>query len=368
MIDFSVLNNDEIAIFKMRSLYKKFGYSQFKMSKFEEYDLYVRNKNYLVSENVITFTDTDGKLLALKPDVTLSIIKNCEDGAGVNKVFYDENVYRVSKGTNSFKELMQVGLECIGDVDSYCIYEVMMLACESLKGISSDYVLDISHMDIISDLFNSVEIESKARKAIIKCISEKNTHGIDLICEENNIDPSFSDKLKKLVSLYGDVNTVIAEIKDIVGETDAISELEEIVSMLTENGYKIRIDFSVVSDAHYYNGFAFKGFIKGISTWILSGGQYDNLMKKMRKDAKAIGFALYLDLLERLEENAEEFDFDAVILYDENCALADVNSAVAELTERGKSVIALKELSSKIKYRQLLRLTERGVEVLENNA
>ena len=138
-IDFSVLNNDEIAIFKMRSLYKKFGYTQFKMSKFEEYDLYVRNKNYLVSENVITFTDTDGKLLALKPDVTLSIIKNCEDGKGVNKVFYDENVYRVSKGTQSFKELMQVGLECIGDVDSYCIYEVMMLACESLKGISQDF-------------------------------------------------------------------------------------------------------------------------------------------------------------------------------------------------------------------------------------
>ncbi len=368
MIDFSVLNNDEIAIFKMRSLYKKFGYSQFKMSKFEEYDLYVKNKNYLVSENVITFTDTDGKLLALKPDVTLSIIKNSEDGAGVNKVFYDENVYRVSKGTQSFKELMQVGLECIGDVDSYCIYEVMMLACESLKDISPDYVLDLSHMDIISDLFDSVEIESKVRKEIIKCISEKNTHGIDLICQENGIGCEFSDKLKKIVSLYGDVKTVIAELKEITGETMAIKELEEIVMMLTESGYKIRIDFSVISDAHYYNGFAFKGFIKGISTWILSGGQYDNLMKKMKKNAKAIGFALYLDLLERLEENNEEFDFDAVILYDESCALGDVKGVVGQFTSQGKRVIALKEISTKIKYKQLLKLTERGVEVLENNA
>ena len=205
-------------------------------------------------------------------------------------------------------------------------------------------------------------------KEIIKCISEKNTHGIDLICQENNIDCSFSQKLKKLVALYGDVKTVIPEIKAIVGETDAISELEEIVLMLTENGYKIRIDFSVVSDAHYYNGFAFKGFINGISTWILSGGQYDNLMKKMRKNSKAIGFALYLDLLERLEENNEEFDFDAVILYDDNCALIDVNEAVANLTSQGKSVIALKEINSKLKYKQLLKITERGVEILENNA
>ena len=54
-INYSVLNNDEKAIFNMRSLYKQYGYSQFKMSKFEEYDLYVKNKDFLVSDNVITF-------------------------------------------------------------------------------------------------------------------------------------------------------------------------------------------------------------------------------------------------------------------------------------------------------------------------
>ena len=48
-INYSVLKNDEKAIFKMRSLYQKYGYSQFKMSKFEEYDLYLKNKDYLQS-------------------------------------------------------------------------------------------------------------------------------------------------------------------------------------------------------------------------------------------------------------------------------------------------------------------------------
>ena len=111
-MNISVLKNDEKAIFSLRELYQKYGYSQFKMSKFEEYDLYVKNKNFLVSDNIITFTDTDGKLMALKPDVTLSIIKNSKDGEkGVQKLYYNENVYRVSKGTQSFKEIMQVGLE-----------------------------------------------------------------------------------------------------------------------------------------------------------------------------------------------------------------------------------------------------------------
>ena len=63
--DLSVLNPTERVIFELRSLYSKYGYKPFKMSKFEEYDLYGSNKDFLVSGNCITFTDSDGRLLAL---------------------------------------------------------------------------------------------------------------------------------------------------------------------------------------------------------------------------------------------------------------------------------------------------------------
>jgi ATP phosphoribosyltransferase regulatory subunit len=108
VIESKLLKNEEKAIFALRALYKGYGYLPYKMSKFEEYDLYVRNKDFLVSDSVITFNDTNGKLLALKPDVTLSIIKNTTDEAGCKeKVYYNENVYRVNKGAHGFKEIMQ---------------------------------------------------------------------------------------------------------------------------------------------------------------------------------------------------------------------------------------------------------------------
>ena len=88
-----ILKYDERMIYDLRELYRCHGYTRFKMSKFEEYDFYVRNKDFLVSDNIITFTDTDGRLLALKPDVTLSIIKNTDDSKNeVQKVYYNENV------------------------------------------------------------------------------------------------------------------------------------------------------------------------------------------------------------------------------------------------------------------------------------
>lgn len=155
MIDENILKSEEKAIYSLRSLYKKYGYMPFKMSKFEEYELYVRNKDFLISDRIITFNDTNGKLLALKPDVTLSIIKNGDDKPGIKqKVYYNENVYRVSGSTHQFKEIMQTGLECIGDIDNYDIFEAVWLAAQSLETISDDFVLEISHLGILTALLN----------------------------------------------------------------------------------------------------------------------------------------------------------------------------------------------------------------------
>ena len=140
-----VLKNEEKAMMRLRGLYGRYGYAQYKMSKFEEYDLYVRNKSFLASDQIITFNDTSGKLMALKPDVTLSIVKNTKDcGVSLCKYFYNENVYRLSHTTGEFKERLQVGLECIGSIDLYSMSEVIALAEKSLETISSRYVLDIS--------------------------------------------------------------------------------------------------------------------------------------------------------------------------------------------------------------------------------
>lgn len=85
--------------------------------------------------------------MALKPDVTLSIVKNTKGSRDTaERVYYNENVYRARKGAGEYKEIMQVGLEYIGEVDAYATLEVLLLAQKSLKTISDAYILDVSHM------------------------------------------------------------------------------------------------------------------------------------------------------------------------------------------------------------------------------
>ncbi len=370
----NVLKREDKAIFGMRELYRKYGYAQYKMSKFEEYELYVRNKDFLVSDNIISFTDTNGRLMALKPDVTLSIIKNGRDEAGVvQKVCYNENVYRVSKGSHQYKEIMQVGLECIGAIDNYNITEVLMLAADSLRIVSEECVLDISHLGIVSAIIDALGADGETRKGILKCIGEKNTHELIQLCAVQGITEESLNPLLALISTYGDAKTVLPALAPLCTEgeaKDAYLQLSEIVSSLEALGCDdlLRIDFSVTSDMNYYNGIVFRGFVRGIPTGILSGGQYDKLMQKMGRKAGAVGFAVYLDMLEDLSDDGVRCDVDTVILYGEDDDMTALRSTIRMLTDAGQSVTAQKAIPEKLRYKQLLRLHGKGVEILETNA
>ena len=218
------LKPEERVLYALRGLYQRYGYSQFKMSKFEEYDLYVRNKDFLVSDGVITFTDTDGRLMALKPDVTLSIIKNTRQMPGsVQKLYYNENVYRVSGSTRCFKEIMQTGLECIGDVDLYNLCEVISLAAQSLKSIDPGYVLDLSHMGVVSALVDALGLDDERRAAVIACIGEKNADGVRRLCPDRDVSGILA-----LIAAHGPADEVIEALRPWCGAGDAKAALDEL--------------------------------------------------------------------------------------------------------------------------------------------
>ena len=50
----------------------------------------------------------------------------------------------------------------------------------------------------------------------------------------------------------------------------------------------------------YYNGLVFQGYLKALPRPLLKGGRYDLLLQKFTPGAGAIGFAVYLDELDRL--------------------------------------------------------------------
>lgn len=348
--DASILRSGEQTIFRLRGLYEQYGYRRFKMSKFEEYDLYIRNKDFLVSDRMITFTDARGVLMALKPDVTLSIVKNTrEKEPGPRKVYYNEAVYRTNKGDDTFQEITQTGLECIGDLDLYHIYEVLSLAVRSLAEISPDYLLDVSHMGLVSGFMEAAGVSPEDYPVVLEAVREKNAAALRAFCRDKGMSATVSALLEKLVNTYGPIQTVLEELAPLcVGgkrTREAWEELNALCQLLKANGLdkNVCLDFSVEGGMDYYSGLVFRGFIKNLSAGVLSGGQYDKMVEKMGKRCGAMGFAIYLDELERLRPAQAQWDADVLVRYDETTDLAVLTGKMADLAAAGKKALARKE-------------------------
>ena len=325
-----ILKTRERAILKLRQLYRQYGYAPYRMSRFEEYDLYVRSKDFLVSDQIITFSGDRGKLMALKPDVTLSIVKNAPEEPGVvQKVYYNENVYR------DYREIMQAGLECVGDLGGYEIAEVVLLAARSLALLGDRYVLDISHMGLLNAVLDACGLSEEEKARALQHIRRKSLHELRDLCREE----AAWEKLRTLASCHGQTPDTLRSSLSTDAELAAWEELKALWDILEGSGCgsHIRLDFSVGNNMRYYSGVVFRGYLEGIPSSVLSGGQYDKLPRRLGRNARAIGFAIYADLLPG-EEGA--FDVDTLILHDGTVDPRILTEAAAEAAASGTVLVA----------------------------
>ncbi|MBQ6971310.1 MAG: ATP phosphoribosyltransferase regulatory subunit [Synergistaceae bacterium] len=252
-----VLTSEENSALALRELYSSCGFKFFRMTRFEEYDFYAGKKDFLASQSILTFTDINGRLMALRPDVTLSVIKHAPPG----KYYYDEKVYRVPKDASSFREIAQCGVEHTGVLSGDDVREVLSLALRSLRAVSGgrNVALDVADAGEAARL-----IPQERRNEMLACIAARNIHGLREL--------GASDEL---VSLAEEGRGLPFGLDD----------------------PEIRYDISAVTSLAYYSGVVFKGYIEGVPDAVLSGGQYDIA------GASGTGFAVYLDALEGLRND-----------------------------------------------------------------
>ena len=339
----STLSKEDSLTYELSMLYKQWGYKEYRMAKFEEYSFYSDNRDFLSSKGILAFNISDGRLMALKPDITLSIVKNAKLSDSLTKLYYNESVFRMSDSSMDYKEIKQTGVEVLGKVDDYLVAEVLMLAAKSLKTIDKDFVLSISHMAFIPSLLAELEIGENAKKDIVEFVKGKNTHDLRSLCEKCGVCQEKTDLLTKLASINGKLDDVIPVLSSLACNEEmkkACDELKFIASSLKKSILSDRmfIDLSVLNNTEYYNGIIFQGYVEKAPSAVLSGGRYDKLAGKLRENTQAIGFAVYLDNLNFYYKKKREFDSDILIIFDSSMKSETLLSLVESFVDKGFSV------------------------------
>ncbi len=362
----SLLTARDKALWRLKMLASRHGYTQYPMRRFEEYALYQENKSFLRNGQVLAFPTPDGRLMALKPDVTLSLVKHSRaTRQSVEKLYYTESVYRIEAGSHELKQIDQMGVEYLGAVDSYATLEVLRLALECLQTVRRSVVLELGHMGFIGGLMKLAALESDVQSEVFALIRQKNTHELRAVLEKAPLSQALREMLVELPHLAGTADEVLPRAKRMCvasGMEEALSELSAQVELLGRLGFDsaVRLDFSILNDLDYYNGLVFRGYVEGAPRAALSGGRYDNLLRRMGKSGDGIGFALHLDTVARLI-GGDGCDIDVLLLYAPSDDPAAVSEAVEQLGAQGMRVLAAGAPLAGTQASKTLRFTKDGL-------
>lgn len=369
-----ILRREEQITLFLRGLYERHGYRKYRMGRFEEYDLYLENKNFLKSPNIITFHDLDGRVLALKPDVTLSIAKNTHATAqSSEKFYYQENIYRLDKPSGGYREISQIGLEYIGSLGLIPTYETLSLAQQTLSAISPRHRMQVSHMGFLVSLLDGLAIDPAARGGLLACIRGKNPHELRQYAGEKGITPAAASLLETATDLCGEFRETLRRARTIAitqNMTDALNQLSAVYDLLEAAGETdgLLLDFSLAGDIDYYDGIVFQGYVEGVPRALLAGGYYGNLLKKFGRNLDAIGFAVYLNELNLLFRERRETDVDALILYADGDDAAVLIRKANELAAQGVSVRMERTIPAELRYGRLYRFHAGELREVTDNA
>lgn len=335
---------------KIKSLFKSFGYRQILTPSFEYYDLFSRLKGAIDKDEMFKIIDGMGKILVLRPDVTIPIARmaatSYKNYRGYLKFCYATSIFRINNEQNGQKrEFIQAGAEYLGNSNPDSDAEVISLGIEALKKCRiNNFKFDLGQIGFFKGFVKELRISEDEEELITKLIENKSFTELNEFLKDLNVSERQKEIINKMPYLYGKPEDVIKAAEELILNEDmmnALNNIKSVCSILDDYGYKecIAVDLGLINHLHYYTGIIFKGYVNNHGKEVISGGRYDNLTKEYGYYMPATGFGLNIDeLMEVIDPGSLGGDevcyTDYLILYSDEWRKKALTLA-KELRERG---------------------------------
>lgn len=303
----------------------KWGYKEVITPTIEYYQTINSGFQNLREEEVYKFFDSKGKILVLRPDMTVPIarvvatkFKNIKKPI---RFRYTADVFRLHKNFGGKKnEYTDCGVELIGLKDRESDLEILEAALETLEVLGdTKFKLEIGHMDFFSAAIKDLNLDEERREKLATLIDKKSLKALSDYLNELELSDEYKDFFNELPLLFGGIE-VIEKAKKLAFNNElkeSILYLEGLYNSLKALGYtkSITFDLSMVPRLNYYTGLIFRGFVDGVGATVLSGGRYDTLIRNFGEDYPAIGFSVNLDTLLNVLDIKELEKEDRLCIY-----------------------------------------------------
>lgn len=315
---------------KLSALFERSGYVFVSSAILDYYDTYSDITSKIPQERMFKFTDADGKLLVLRPDMTLSVERMAAKLSFTTaKLCYFSNIWNFQEqGGISSREVLQAGVESFGVSGVFSDAQTIALAVESLLTLGlKDFIIDIGHVGFFRGLLHASGLDEASAETVRGYVNAKDIINAERLLREKAIPSRITDAILALPTLFGgkEVFARARALTDVPEALETVTYLEDLYGMLKSFGYEnyITLDFGTVKSLSYYSGIVFTGLTGQVGSPVLSGGRYDNLARDFGRNFPAVGFAIGLKrvlvALERQGSLVKVPDPDVIILSEPGC-------------------------------------------------
>lgn len=333
---------------KLERKFSLAGFSPVLSAGLEYYETFSGKENAVPEERMFKMTDTDGKLLVLRPDTTLSIARIAATKLNSDRarLSYFADKYDLENGGGlSSREIYQAGVECLGEEGAFSDAQCIAFAIECLKEAGlRDFIIDIGHVGYFKGLLEESGLSPFQAEDVRACINRKDTMNAERLLKKAGVSGDALNNILALPALFGgrEVFSVAEALTHNSCARKAVDDLKDIDRLLTEMGYEgyISYDLGMIKPLSYYSGILFSGLVKDLGAPVLSGGRYDNLADAFGKHMPAVGFAMGLKRI--------------LVALERQGSLPEEKKPLVIVAEEGQEARA---------YREFIARTERGERV-----
>jgi ATP phosphoribosyltransferase len=277
--------------------------------------------------------DLDGRLLALRPDMTVPIARLVASrmvaSEGPHRFRYAAGVFREHESLRGqSRQFTQVGVELIGEGGAMGDAEVVSLLVAALDAAGvPDFTVAIGTVAVLNALVAAAEEPAAWGEAVLAAAHDRNVVGLDALAAQAG--GAVGSALAAVPRIRGGREAIDAcrEATAGLGCEAALDELAATWELLEASGAaeRVIVDFSVMRSFDYYTGLVAEAYAPGVGLPLGGGGRYDSVLAAYDAPAPAAGFALGLErvMIALMEQGARVATraLDAVVGGDAPAAL-----------------------------------------------
>ncbi len=315
---------------RIGNIFQSYSYYEIQSPSFEFYDVFAGESGLIEQETMYKFFDHQGRILALRPDITTSIARiiatKCKGMVSPRRLCYIGNTFRYDEPYQGAKlrEFTQAGIELIGVNTPAADAEVIAVTINALLASGLDeFQIEIGQVDFFKGLMEQTGLDEHDIEKMRVLIDAKDSLGIKELVQSYGLEKELQELILNIPTLFGSIEIIDQVEKKTLNNCSlkALQNLRQIYNILVDYDLEqyISIDLGMVKSINYYTGTIFKGFTHGLGFPVCSGGRYDGLINEFGENIPAMGVAIginrLMSALDRQKVSFKTWKVDSVITY-----------------------------------------------------